>query len=70
MIEFKDGITVGQIVDQIADDYFAQGADALTAYTMALRDVSLAFTSFAKNAVEMVSHLFGGFLDQEVTGDA
>lgn len=60
MIEFKEGMTIGQIVVGLADYYFAQGADALTANFMALRDVESAFASFAANAVEMVRSILNG----------
>ena len=58
--EFGKDMTVGQIVDHLADQYFAQGADALTANLLALQDVSTAFCSFAKHAVEMVSFFLCG----------
>lgn len=43
MIEFKDGMTVGQVVDGLAEDYFAKGADAFTANYLALRDALFGF---------------------------
>lgn len=51
MIEFKEGMTAGQIVDALADDYFSQGADAFTANYLALRDVLFSLNC----AVDLVS---------------
>ena len=60
MIEFKKDMTIGQIVDALADDYFSQGADALTSYLLALRTVESAFANFASDVVEIFSSFLRG----------
>ena len=58
MLELKEDMTLGQVVDAIADDYFARGNDALTANLMAFRDVYVAFGLLLDCGVQVIRSSF------------
>lgn len=72
MPEINNEMSLGQVVDAIAADYFAQGADALTANLCALRDVSVAFSSLVDHGAKVLSSIISDYVasSKEVTGDA
>lgn len=71
MPEINNEMSLGQVVDAISADYFAKGADALTANLCALRDVSVAFNSLIDHGAKLLSSVISGCAasNKEVPGN-
>lgn len=71
MSKINNEMSLGQVVDAIAEDYFAKGADALTANLCALRDVTVAFSSLVDHGCQMLSSFISGIAAsrEEVSSD-
>ena len=65
----KKNMTVGQIVDEVADQYFAAGADAFTSQLMALQYVERVLTETI-GSLSNVLRSFDSSSEGEVPGDA
>lgn len=58
--------TLGEIVDQVADSYFARGCDSFTANLYALRDVQLILMTSLDRLSSILQKLAS---NQEVSGN-
>lgn len=56
----KKSATLGQVLDEIADRYFAAGHDAYTANLLALRDIVKVLGGIDQFVHDLVAKLSGG----------